>query len=118
MAEFHKSYVPQSTPHFSAVSNTSNHNDMPKATNILLYNYSLQSETLGDTCLIAVLFINYNDASFGGHCGEETIKEEEEEQDLPLTWRMVGPCALGDYKYGSQLLVQIDLIDPYLPWLK
>ena len=27
-------------------------------------------------------FINYNGALFGGHYGEETIKEEEEEQDL------------------------------------
>ena len=55
IAEFHKSYIPQSTPHFSAASNTSNHNDMPQATNVLLYNYSLQSEMLGDACLIAVL---------------------------------------------------------------
>ena len=55
IAEFHKSYVPQSTPHFSAASNTSNHNDTPKATSVLLYDYSSQSETLGDACLIAVL---------------------------------------------------------------
>ena len=55
IAEFRKSYVPQSTPHFSAASNTSNHNDMPQATNVLLYNYSSQSEMLGDACLIAIL---------------------------------------------------------------
>ena len=29
-------------------------------------------------------FINYNDASFGGHYGEETIKEEEDKQDLSM----------------------------------
>ena len=55
IAEFRKSYIPQSTPHFSAASNTSNHNDMPQATNVLLYDYSSQSEMLGDACLIAVL---------------------------------------------------------------
>ena len=55
IAEFRKSYIPQSKPHFSAASNASNHNDMPQATNVLLYDYSSQSETLGDACLIAVL---------------------------------------------------------------
>ena len=55
IAEFCKSYIPQSAPHFSAASNTSNHNDMPQATDILLYDYSSQSEMLGDACLIAVL---------------------------------------------------------------
>ena len=55
IAEFRKSYIPQSTPHFSAASNASNHNDMPQATNVLLYDYSSQSEMLGDACLIAVL---------------------------------------------------------------
>ena len=55
---------------------------MPQATNVLLYDYSSQSETLGGACLITVL--SSNGALFGGHYGEETIKEEEEEQDLSM----------------------------------
>ena len=43
------------TSHFSAANNTCNHNDMPRATNVLLYDDSSQSATLGDACLIGVL---------------------------------------------------------------
>ena len=43
------------TSHFSAANNTCNHNDMPQATNVLLYDDSSQSAMLGDACLIAVL---------------------------------------------------------------
>ena len=42
-------------PHFSFDVNTMNNRFMPEAMTILLFDDSLQVETLGDACLISIL---------------------------------------------------------------
>ena len=47
-------------------------------------------------------FINYNGASFGGHYGEETIKEEEEEQAFNKTEEPSNLCMMNTEFKGLQ----------------